>query len=178
MLKHLICSTLRLGCMSFVVIFTLWNPYWVHFIVRWGTNHDWNNTFPQLFPVMCWPVYREYQPFCSKMNFTPRKWPAMWGSLNQAVTVWPMQCSIFSLNRALSLTMLCGCTVLNWSKWPPCQGERSSCFGFLIFLLMFTLQIASLFYLYHIFSIWGGNQWTWLMFPASYQNRKGSISIG
>ena len=72
----------------------------------------------------------------SKMNFMLRKWPTMWRSLKEPVTVWPIHYSIFSFNRALSQKLLCGCTVLNWFKWPPCQGERSGCLYRPVFLLM------------------------------------------
>ena len=70
------------------------------------------------------------------MNFMLRKWPTMWRSLKEPVTVWPIHYSIFSFNRALSQKLLCGCTVLNWFKWPPCQGERSGCLYRPVFLLM------------------------------------------
>lgn len=157
------------------MIFTYWNPYWAECckvrLQPWQKQH-----FSSA--ISCYllaSLMEVYRPFCSKMNFMPRKWPAMWRSLNQPVTVWPMHCGIFSFNRPLSLTLLCGCTVLNWSKWPTCQGEGSSCLDLWYFFWSLTLQIDSLFYLYHILSIWGQNQWARWMFCFP---RKSTITIG
>ena len=60
-------SKLRLGCMNHFNLKDTWLPLWVKLsgfltqqtFVRSGTNRDRNNTFPRIFPVICWPVYRE-----------------------------------------------------------------------------------------------------------------------
>lgn len=151
MLKLFICSKLRLGCTSHFNLEVMWLSWWFlpseilteQIVVRSGSNHDGNNTFPRLFPVICWPVYWK----C--IGHFARKWISCqengprcedhWTNLSQSD-----QCTVAYFLLIDRWTSRCCVAALYWiglNGRPAIPREREKqLFGSLIFLLMFDTE--------------------------------------
>lgn len=107
-------------------ISTFWNLHWAHCCEVRLEPLQKQHFSSAISCYLLAGLLEAHRPFCSKMNFTPRKWPATWRSLSRPVTAWPMHCGIFSFNRLSSLAPLCGCSVLNCCKWPALPGREEA----------------------------------------------------